>query len=222
MLPVFRFASQVLLIDMTQKSLLAFRLRLARNILAAPLRHLEKVGPNRLLAMLTNDITTIVDSMAVIPLLVMHVTVIASCLIYLGWLSSVVLLEIVGFIVLGVVTYQIPVIRAIRHFVKARERYDDLAKDVRALTEGTKELKMHRRRQLAFLGHMEQSARVLQHESRSGSVVFTAAASWGQALFFVVLGLLYRREDEEESFVLGPIDLAVEPGELGLPGGRQW
>ncbi len=299
-LPVFRFVSQMLLIDLTQKSLLAFRLRLARNILAAPMRHLEKVGPHRLLATLTNDIGVIVDAMTAIPLLVMHVAVVLSCLIYLGWLSWVVLLEIAGFIVLGVVTYQIPVIRALRYFLRARERYDDLAKDVRSLTEGTKELKMHRRRRQAFLGHMEQSATALLRESRAGFVVFTAASSWGQALFFVVLGLLvlllprlqpmdsrtligftvilfqmmvplevvmnslpnlgralasaqkveemgftleseikeqeaaaglepstrwgrlelvgvthlYRRENEEESFVLGPIDLSFEPGEL--------
>ena len=31
----------------------------------------------------------------------------------------------------------------------------------------------------------------------------------------------YRRENEEESFLLGPIDLALEPGRAGLPGGRQ-
>lgn len=301
-LPVFRFISQSLLIDLTQKSLLAFRLRLARNILAAPLRHLEKVGPHRLLATLTNDISVIVDSMSAIPLLIMHMAVVVSCLIYLGWLSWVVLLEVVGFIVLGVVTYQLPVLRAFRHFAKAREHYDALSKDVRALTEGTKELKMHRRRRLAFLGHLEGTAAALQRENRSGFLVFAAASSWGQTLFFIVLGLLvlllprlqpvdsqtlvgftvvlfqmmiplemlmnllpqmgralasaraveemgftleseirepegaeeagpaaatgpgrlelvgvthrYRRENEEESFLLGPIDLRFEPGEL--------
>jgi len=299
-LPFFRFISQMMLIDLTQKSLLAFRLRLARNVLEAPLRHLEQVGPHRLLATLTNDINVIVDALASIPLLVMHITVVVSCLVYLGWLSKLVLLEIAGFIVLGVVSYQLPVIRAIRHFVRARELYDDLVKDVRALIEGTKELKMHRLRRRAFLGCMEADAEALQRENRSGFVVFTAASSWGQALFFVVLGLLvlllprfqpmdsrtligftvvlfqmmvplevvmgtlpnlsralasartveelgftleseikereggaelasargwgrlemagvthrYRRENEEESFLLGPIDLTFEPGEL--------
>src|SRR5215210_3345115 len=298
--PVFRFISQMMLIDLTQKSRLELRLRLARSILAAPLRHLETIGPHRLLATLTNDIGVLVDSMAVIPILVMHTTIVVSCLIYLGWLSWLVLLEIAGFIVLGVVTYQLPVIRAIRHFVKARDRHNDLVKDVRALTEGTKELKMHRRRRDAFLGHMEQTAEALQKENRAGYLVFTAASSWGQTLFFVVLGLLvlllprlqpmesrtligftvilfqmmvplevvmstlpnlgralasaravedmgfnlqseikeqegaaelarsagwgrlelagvthrYRRENEEESFLLGPIDLTFEPGEL--------
>jgi len=299
-LPVFRFISQMLLINLTQQSLLALRLRLARSILSAPLRHLETVGPHRLLATLTTDIGVLVDAMAMIPILVMHTTVVVSCLLYLGWLSWVVLLEIAGFIVLGIVTYQLPVIRAVRHFIKARDRQNDLIRDVRALTEGTKELKMHRRRRWAFLRQMERTAEAVQEESRSGYLLFTAASSWGQALFFVVLGLLvlllprlqpmdsrtligftvilfqmmvplevvmstlpnlgralasaraveemgfsleteikerggvaelapstgwgrlelagvthrYRRENEEESFLLGPIDLIFEPGEL--------
>ena len=299
-LPVFRFISQMVLIDLSQKSLLAFRLRLARNILSAPLRHLEKVGPHRLLASLTNDINVIIDSLSMIPLLVMHVAVVVSCLVYLGWLNWVVLLEVAGFIVLGVVTYQIPIVRALRYFNRARDRYDHLVRDVRALTEGTKELKMHGPRRLAFLDGMERTAVELQKANQDGFVVFTAAASWGQALFFVVLGLLvlflpsvhsidtrtllgftvilsqmmvplevlmnalpslgravasgrkveemgfsleneiterpstglpvglsdqgrlelvgvthsYRRENEEESFLLGPIDLRFEPGEL--------
>lgn len=299
-LPCFRYLSQILLIDLSQKSLLAFRLRLSRNVLAAPLRHLEGVGPHRLLATLTNDIGMIVDSMTMIPLLIMHTAVVVSCLIYLGWLNWLVLLQVVGFIVLGVVSYQIPVIRAFRHFARARERYDHMVKDVRALTEGTKELKMHGRRRADFLEHMEDTATEFQRASRAGFVVFTAASSWGQALYFVVLGLLvfllpqvqpmdtrtllgftvilsqligpletlmnslpqlgraaasvrvveemgfaleskirelpasgalppaadwgrlelvgithsYRRENEDESFQLGPIDLAFEPGEL--------
>lgn len=297
--PVFRFLSQILLIDLAQRSLLAFRLRLARSILAAPLRHLETVGHHRLLATMTTDITTIVESVSMIPMLVMHLAIVVSCLVYLGWLSWVVLLEIVGFIVLGVVSYQLPILRALRHFLRSREIMDSLIRDVRALTEGTKELKMHRRRRADFLQHMENTAEDFRRENRAGYVVFSAASSWGQAIFFVVLGLLvlllprfqpmdsriligftvilfqmmvplevlmnalpglgralasaravdemgfsleaeikeregetelpavdwgrlelanvthrYRRENEEESFLLGPIDLVFEPGEL--------
>jgi putative ATP-binding cassette transporter len=299
-LPLFRYLSQILLIDLAQRSLLAFRLRLARSILAAPLRHLETVGQHRLLATMTNDITTIVEAITAIPLLVMHVTVVVSCLVYLGWLNGSVLVKVAGFIVLGVVTYQLPIIRALKHFLKSREIFDSLIRDVRALTEGTKELKMHRRRRWEFLRRMEDTAEMFRRENRAGYVVFSAASSWGQALFFVVLGLLvlllprfqpldsrtligftvilfqmmvplevlmnalptlgralasaraveemgfslqaeikeregtaelpsnanwgrlelagvthrYRRENEEESFLLGPVDLAFEPGEL--------
>jgi len=300
MLPGFRFLSQKLLIELTLKSLVDLRLRLTRSILAAPLRHLEKLGPHRLLATLTTDINVIVDSITGIPLLLMHLSVVVSCLIYLAWLSPKVMLEVFGFIVLGVITYQIPVIRGFAHMLKARGLYDGLVKQIRALTEGTKELKMHRRRRRAFVGEVEGAALAFQEENRAGSIIFAAAASWGQALVYVVLGLLifglprlqamdqrillsftvilfqlmvplevlmnmlpslgrasasmrtveelgfeleansheremaveravtpgwgrlelrgvthsYRRENEEESFLLGPIDLAFVPGEL--------
>jgi len=300
MLPGFRFLSQKLLIELTLKSLVNLRLRLTRAILAAPLRQLEKVGPHRLLATLTTDINVIVESLTSIPLLLMHFAIVASCLIYLGWLSPKVLLEVLGFIALGVVTYQIPVIRGFARIHKARGLYDELVRQMRALTEGTKELKMHRRRRRGFVGEVENATLTFQEENRAGTIIFAAAASWGQALVYVVLGLLvfglpriqatdqrtllsftvilfqlmvplevlmnmlpnlgrasasmrtieelgfelesqsherelnleravspawerlelrgvthsYRRENEEESFLLGPIDLAFEPGEL--------
>jgi putative ATP-binding cassette transporter len=303
-LPLFRFVSQWLLIGLTQKSLLILRMRLTRAILGAPLRHLEQVGAPRLLAALTNDINIIVDSMGAIPSLLMHAAILVSCLIYLGWLSPLMLLEIAGFIVLGVVTYQVPVLRGFRHMRAAREIYNNVIAQIRALVEGTKELKMHRRRRLAFVGEVEGSTQDFLRENRAGGVVFAAAASWGQALVFVVLGIMvfvlprfqpmeprtllgftvilfqlmtplevlmnvlpqlgraavagrnveqlgfsleaenrekeceirpagdsralpdwgrlelrgvthtYRRENEEESFLLGPIDLALRPGEL--------
>ncbi|HEY2737112.1 MAG TPA: ABC transporter ATP-binding protein, partial [Thermoanaerobaculia bacterium] len=68
MLPGFRFLSQKLLIELTLKSLVDLRLRLTRSILAAPLRHLETVGPHRLLATLTTDINVFVESITGIPL----------------------------------------------------------------------------------------------------------------------------------------------------------
>jgi putative ATP-binding cassette transporter len=301
-LPLFRFVSQWLLIDLSQKSLLLLRLRLTRAILGAPLRHLEQVGAPRLLAALTNDPNVIIDSLSVIPVLLMHTSILVSCLAYLGWLSPRMLLEVAGFIVLGVVTYQLPVLRAFKHFQQARELYDRMVAQIRALVEGTKELKMHRPRRHAFVDEVEDATQGFLRENRAGSLLFAGASSWGQALVFVVLGLMvfvlprfqpveprvllsftvilfqlmgplevlmnvlpqlgraavagrnveqlgfsleaenrereagareigpaqpdwdhlelcgvthtYRRENEEESFLLGPIDLALQPGEL--------
>ena len=82
-LPACRFASQVLLVDLSQSSLLALRLRLSRLVLSAPLRQLEEIGASRLLATLTGDIGTIADSMSMVPLLIMHITLVASSLAYM-------------------------------------------------------------------------------------------------------------------------------------------
>ena len=190
LLPFVRFVSQILLINLTQKALLRLRLLLVRRILAAPLRHLEQLGPHRLLATLTNDIGVIVESLGVLPLMVMHLAVVVTCLIYLGMLSGLVLLQIAAFIVIGVISYQLPIIRAIGHFTRARRTFDELTRQIRALTEGTKELKMNRARRHAFVEEVEESTQQQLEQARAGQVVFTAASSWGQSLFFFVLGLL--------------------------------
>ena len=189
-LPAFRLLSQVLLIRLTQRSLLQLRLQLSRRILAAPLRQLEGIGPHRLLGTLTTDLNQIIEALVSLPLLFMHSAIFLSCLAYLGWLSWTLLLEVIGFIILGVITYQLPLKRALGHFGKSRQRLDVLLKHIRSLTEGTKELKMHGFRRDAFLSDVESSAIAVQKETRAGGVLFAAASSWGQALFFVVIGLI--------------------------------
>jgi putative ATP-binding cassette transporter len=189
-LPVSRFLSQVLLVTLTQKTLLALRVRLSGRVLAAPLRQLETLGAPRLLATLTNDIGVIIDSLGLVPILCMNLAIVVSCLAYLGWLSWVVLLEITAFIVVGIVTYQFPLKKAMVHFQRSRARLDEILGQVRALTEGAKDLKMSRARRWAFLDTVEASTDAYQVENRRGTVVLAAASSWGQVLFFLVLGFL--------------------------------
>src|SRR6202000_2207124 len=103
----FRFRPGVRLIVLSQASLMSLRLQLSRRVLGAPLRHLEQMGAPRLLATLTNDVGFLADSLARLPVLFMHIAILVSCLAYLGWLSWQVLLEITGFMVVGVITYQL-------------------------------------------------------------------------------------------------------------------
>jgi putative ATP-binding cassette transporter len=189
-LPIFRFLSQVLLIGLSQKSLLSLRLKLARRILGAPLRSLEELGAARLLATLTRDIEMIVNSLSTIPLLFMHMAIVLFSLAYLGWLSTTLLLQTLGFIILGVLSYQATLRHAFKFFRKSRERMDDVMKHIRSLIEGVKELKMHRPRQEEFIGSFEASTIALQKDDRSGQVVFIAGSVWGQTIFYFVLGLL--------------------------------
>jgi putative ATP-binding cassette transporter len=189
-LPCFRLISQVLLIQLTQKSILELRLRLCGRILSAPMRQLETIGPHRLLTALTNDVNQIIDALVMIPLVFMHGAIVISCLAYLGWLSWSVLLQVLGFFVLGILTYQVPMKFALRRFEKARVLIDALIKHVRSLTEGTKELKMHDFRRKAFLADVRSSSVLLQRETRAGGIIFAVASSWGQVLFFIVVGFL--------------------------------
>jgi putative ATP-binding cassette transporter len=189
-LPAFRFAAQVLLIDLSQSSLLELRLRLSRRVLAAPLRQLEAIGASRLLATLTNDIGAVVDTMAMVPVLIMHSALVASCLVYLAWLNWRLLLQVLAFATFGVLTYRAAVARAMDFFRRSRRRLDEVIGQIRAMVEGTKELKMHRARRDAFVGAVAASTKELQRENRAGQMVFAATSSWGQVLFFVLVGTI--------------------------------
>ena len=189
-LPACRFVSQALLVRLTQRGLLALRLEFSRRVLAAPLRHLETIGAGRILATLTQDVSMIIQALAIVPLMVMHVATVVGCLVYLGWLSWTVLLEFLGLMLLGIVAYQFPLFRAVRHLTRARDAFDEVADQIRAMTEGTKELKMHRARRRAFLGGVETSATELQEQESAGTIILAAASSFGQVAFFIVIGLL--------------------------------
>jgi putative ATP-binding cassette transporter len=188
--PVLRFASQALLVRLTGKAIFVLRMRLCQQIMSAPLRQQEEVGSHRLLATLTEDIPVIVGALGAIPTLFVNIAILVGCLAYMGWISWFMLLAITGFMIIGIISYQIPVSRASRYFRLAREKADAMFRQYRALTEGAKELKLHRRRRRAFSSSLDSTAKDLQDYNISGATIYTAAADWGEILFFVFIGLV--------------------------------
>ena len=190
-LPLFRFSSQALLTHFTQQTLYRMRLGWCRRILTTPIRQLEQLGPHRLLASLTNDLGAITEALLNIPVVIMHLGVLVTCLAYLGWLSPLLLGLLLGFLVFGLITYQLPITRAFAIGRRSREAWDVLLRQIQAVTFGAKELKMHRwRRQAMIDRQIEPTANTLRRLITAGTYIFTAASSWGQSLFFVAIGLL--------------------------------
>jgi putative pyoverdin transport system ATP-binding/permease protein len=189
--PIMRFVSEAMLMRIGQSAVVKQRLQLSRRILAAPLRQLEQIGAHRLMAALTDDVIAISTAVLIIPLTAINAAVVLGCLIYLGWLSPSMFLVVLGFMVVGILGYQLPLAKAVQWMRKARETDDALYKDFRAMTEGAKELKLHRPRREAFITtSLSHNAEQFRHRNVIGQTIYTAAASWGQILFFVVIGLL--------------------------------
>jgi putative pyoverdin transport system ATP-binding/permease protein len=188
---VGRSASSVLLIRLSRWSIYELRLKLSRQILAAPLRHTETLGAGRLLATLTEDVGAIANGLTNVPLLCVHLVVVVTCLAYLCWLSWAVFLGTLGFMAVGVLSYQLVLSRGQRHMHLSRHEWDALLENLRSLTDGAKELKLNARRREAFLE--EQLGRVtaaLRLHGYLGDRNYALAAGWGQLLVFVLLGLL--------------------------------
>ncbi len=184
-------ACQVLLLRLSQTALLDLRMLLSRRILASPLRHLEQIGVHRLLAVLTEDIQAISNTVLIIPFYCINITILVGCLVYLYLLSQTVFLVGLSFMTLGICSYYLPMSKALSWLKLAREQEDRLFNHFRAITEGTKELKLNKlRRQAFFTQELQATARSYRHYNVVGMTIFAAAASWGQILFFVALGLL--------------------------------
>lgn len=190
LVPLSRFGSSYMLLRLSQKAVFDLRIELCRKILAAPLRRLEEVGPHRLMAALTGDIGSMATALADLPLLSMNLAVVAGSLVYLGWLSWRVLLVMLLFMAVGVASYQIPIRWAAARQWLARQEGDALYQHFQAVTEGTKELKLHRSRRRAFLAQLEGSAARFQRLNIAAQRIFVASASVGQAVVFIAVGMV--------------------------------
>ena len=188
---VARFGSDFILSYLGHGSSLKLRMKLSEQILAAPLRHLEQLGTARLYATLTDDIGVIINALLNLPLLCINFAVVLGCVVYLIWLSPLLSLLVLVFMLFGGLTYQIPILKGTHWQKLAREGTDELFTHFRGLTEGVKELKLHERRRNAFLFEsLFPVAESLRRNHNRSMTYFIAAASWGQTLFFVFMGML--------------------------------
>jgi putative ATP-binding cassette transporter len=181
----------LVLVHLGQQSVLDLRMQLSRRILALPLRQQEEIGPHRLTVALTDDVNSITNAIIFIPILCINIAVVVGCLVYLGLLSWTVLLAVLGSIIVGIISYQLPVVKAMRSFRLAREAEDKLFGHFRAMVEGFKELKINRARRGAFLSEeLQSTATSFRQHNVTGMAIYAMASSWGQLLVFIVIGLL--------------------------------
>ena len=190
-LPVSRFISEILLNNLGQDSLYSLRVQISRQALATPLRHLEQLGIHRVLAALTDDVPVITNTAAVVPLVCLNATIIVGCLVYIGLLSWKLLSIILLFMLLGIATYQLPILKAQDIFRRARKDGDALQKHFQALLHGSKELKLHKDRRDAFFSSLlDRTASSFRSNHKTAMKIYTASATWGQMLVFIIVGLL--------------------------------
>jgi len=189
--PLSRCSSELLLTRLAQDSLFDLQMRLARKIAAAPLRYLEDLGIPRLLTVLTQDLQVLTEALVLVPVTCVNFTIIACGLIYLGWLSRMVLVAILGFIVLSFVIYQVATSKAAKSLRLSREATDGLYYDLRSLLKGAKELKLHQRRRRTFVSQvLHASASAVRDHNVAGLAASVGAGAWVQMSGFVLIGTL--------------------------------
>jgi putative ATP-binding cassette transporter len=101
------------------------------------------------------------------------------------------LLGVFGFLIFGVLCYQLPLGRALNYLGASRRDLDALFKHFRSLIDGNKELKLHRARRAAFFNdHLEHAALSFRRKATVGDAIYALTASFGHLLIFILIGLL--------------------------------
>jgi putative ATP-binding cassette transporter len=188
--PLTRVTSELLLMKLGQDAVYSLRTDMSRQILAVPLCWFERNGTHRILSMLTDDLSNLTGMISLIPVLSVNMAVVGSCIIYMGWLKWQLLLAVLGFMGFGILTYQLCVNRAEPYFLRNRETTNELQKHFNGLLHGMKELKLHRLRREVFLRDvLARTAHGYRTATFLAMRIYFLAATWGQLLIFVIIGV---------------------------------
>lgn len=191
LLPLFRVISQIMLTYISETATYSLRMKLAEQVLHLPLRRLEEKGPSKLLTALTTDVERIGVALSNIPSIFMNVSIVISGFVYLFWLFWPAGLAVLVIAIVGVGMFSYASNMAVKYFNKAREERDVFFKHFRMLTDGSKELKLHKTRRQHFMEKMlDPSGRTYKRNSVSGFAWFAGSGSLGQLVLFMAIGAL--------------------------------
>ncbi|MBV6325522.1 cyclic peptide export ABC transporter [Duganella violaceipulchra] len=188
---VARSLSQIMLLRVSMDMTTALRIRLYHRIARAPVAYLERVGSSRLINVLTGDVNRIVMGARLLPDLLISIVTLVGMLGFLLYTNSAVFWFVLGAIVVGAVTYQLPMYLGNRHFTRSRQKVDHLLEAINGLIQGAKELKLNEEKRAHFFRDMlvANEHEILRSDKR-GYTLARAAMNYGDLISFFVIGVI--------------------------------
>ncbi|HSI49073.1 MAG TPA: cyclic peptide export ABC transporter [Ideonella sp.] len=167
------------------------RTGLAQKILAAPIDALERYRTHRLMPVLTQDVDMISDVAFALASTTIALAVALGCLAYLAWLSPALFGLVVVALVIGTAVQTLVQSRGVAGFWQARESEEALHKAYRGISEGAKELRMHRaRRSRVFDGQIEGTVHRIRDINNRAINIYVLGTAFGSALFFLLIAVI--------------------------------
>jgi putative ATP-binding cassette transporter len=186
-----QFASAILLVRFAQNTVLSLTRRLCEQVLRVPFAKVETMGTPRVLATLTEDVAVLSGAVLAMPTLATNLAMLAGCSIYLAYLSWKIFAACVLLAGLGVLGHRVLMARAHAAFVGVREGRDRLFGAFKTLTEGLKELKLHRARRGDFMRQeVDETTAYLRRQNIAVTTRYMVADTWSQLLFYTLIGSL--------------------------------
>lgn len=185
------YLSQLLLVTFAQETILNLGMDLCWKVVRAPYRTLERRGPHEILATLTDDTNAMAWAVNGLPGLAINVAILAGCSLYLAWLSWQAFLGVLILAVLGLLGYRQLYTRVLLSSLAVRESKGVLFEHFRSLTEGMKELMLHRGRRETFVdSDIRQAAEAMRHHNLVTTKQYLTTDSWTQVLFYGLIGVI--------------------------------
>jgi putative pyoverdin transport system ATP-binding/permease protein len=188
---VFDIVSHVLFQRLRQRGVADLRQRIADCVMGAPYRQLERVGPARVQAAMTDQVTDLSQMFVSVPNILMNGVIVGGCLVYLAALSHSILLAGMVVLLLGSAGYYLAHARATRHLRAAARIQEQLFGYFRSLTDGAKELRQNLDKRTRFADEvLGRTIEAVRRERTLGMSIYEAAVGWGNFLVYAFIGLM--------------------------------
>lgn len=185
------FVARIAISGLSQWSIFDLRLQLSRKWLTAPLPELEHAGSARILSAITQDVDSLAEAMMAMPGICIDFAVVVACLIYLGYLSWVMLLVMIGFVLVALFTRSIPERKFEDRLREARRHGEAMLDTFNAMSSGIKELKLNRARWQAFYSGELYDISCKYRDCRyEASTIFGLIRGYSEIIYFLFVALL--------------------------------
>jgi putative pyoverdin transport system ATP-binding/permease protein len=167
------------------------RIDIYERLVQAPVAEVEKVGPGQLMAVLTADLPWIISGGRLFPTMLSNLATLTGMLGYLAYLNTSAFWLAIEALVIGTVTYQIPMVIGLRFVRRKRAVLERLHHSIQALLDGFKELKLDQRKRNAFMEqYLLDNERKARDADMTGDAIVSVAGSYGELINFFVIAII--------------------------------
>jgi len=183
--------SQYILIKLSSIVVCDIQKKLLGNILETKYETLEKYGGHRLIATLEDDVGSLADGILAIPILIYNTITVVLGFGYLCFVSYklflLVVVVIAIFLVLGLSILKLARV----HQKSLREYTDSFYKNLKALANGGKEIRLDSQRRNHYFQHeMVPLFEKIKTKTVKSEVLFSVLDNFTVTLFFLLIGAI--------------------------------
>jgi len=184
--------SQTLLSRLSARTFFRLREQLVHGVTQLSAQKLEDIGRHRLYTALTKDVPAIHELIIMLPNYVFNFTVSVACLVYLAMVSVKLFLALTTLLLVALAVAKFVIAdRAERHFQSRRRIENELFRCYGAIIDGSKELKLNRRRKDQFIHcELREHAEKYRDATLATELFWNMSSNWATASIFAGLGAL--------------------------------